>query len=280
MVASNEPRDICVVSPDTDVYTMLVDLVGNDRLPPRHSLTLMTKGKRQSVINIRDNVLRLGKQKSKALLGLHNFTGSDWGGKMVGISKDTWIKKFLDLDENSPVIKALAFLGEGDIPNTLSGDELPAVLKPLENFTCKGYSDTSTSPDTVPSLRWHLFRSKNFEGENLPPTRAALLPHIVRVNYICMRDKSYTVNCPNLPPIEDNCWKLVNGSYMPVMCLELPAPKAVMELTKCGCAKGCSSRCSCVRNSLPCIPLCKCFYINCDNPHAEHRMTENTEEDL
>ena len=210
VAASNEPRNICVVSPDTDVYTMLVDLVGNDRLPPRHSLTLMTKGKRQSVINIRDNVLRLGKQKSKALLGLHNFTGSDWGGKMVGISKDTWIKKFLNLDKNSPIIKALAFLGEGDIPNTLSEDELPAELKLIEDFTCKGYSDTPASPDTVPSLRWHLFRSKNFEGENLPPTRAALLPHIVRVNYICMRDKSYTVNCPNLPPIEDNCWKIVS----------------------------------------------------------------------
>ena len=42
----------------------------------------------------------------------------------------------------------------------------------------------------------------------LPPTRAALLPHIIRANYVTMRDKSYLTDYPELPPIEENGWNL------------------------------------------------------------------------
>ena len=41
------------------------------------------------------------------------------------------------------------------------------------------------------TMRWNPFRSNNLEGEMLPTIRAALLPHITRVNCIAMRDKWY-----------------------------------------------------------------------------------------
>ena len=85
----------------------------------------------------------------------------------------------------------------------------------------------------------------------LPPTRAALLPHILRVNYITMPDKSYKTFCLELPPIERNWWYSVDGQYVPVRCLALPAPQAVIELIKCGCKAGCKGRCSCFKNGLP-----------------------------
>ena len=54
--------------------------------------------------------------------------------------------------------------------------------------------------------------------------------------------------------------------YKPVKCLEDPAPKAVIELTKRGCKSGCvGSRCKCYRNKLPCTPLCKCYVTECAN---------------
>ena len=56
---------------------------------------------------------------------------------------------------------------------------------------------------------------------------------IKRTNYIAMRDKSYHVRHPALQQIEDNGWKMENGMFTPVRCLALPAPKAVIELTKC-----------------------------------------------
>ena len=95
-----------------------------------------------------------------------------------------------------------------------------------------------TGPITLPALRWELFRSKNLEGEMLPPTRGALLPHVMHANYIAMRDKSYSLNCPNLPPMEQNGWNLEDDCYLPVRCLTLLAPKAVLEMRKCGCKHG------------------------------------------
>ena len=119
---------------------------------------------------------------------------------------------------------------------------------------------SSTGRTTLPLLRWELFRSKNLEGEMLPPTRPALLRHIIHANYFTMQDKSYLKDCPELPPIEENGWNLLEcGCYIPVKYLALPAPKAVLELIKCGCKAGCKGRCNYSINSLPYTPLCNCY---------------------
>jgi len=83
---------------------------------------------------------------------------------------------------------------------------------------------------------------KEFGREMLPPTRGALLPHIIRANYIAMWDKSYSVACPNLPPIERNGWNMEDGVHVPIQCLTLPSPRAVLEMRKCGCKSGCNGR--------------------------------------
>ena len=46
-------------------------------------------------------------KKSEAVLGLHAFTGGDWGGKFSGVTKERWTQRFLELDEGSDVITAL-----------------------------------------------------------------------------------------------------------------------------------------------------------------------------
>ena len=70
-------------------------------------------------------------------------------------------------------------MGEGIIPSDLADDgKLPADSRPLERFVCQAYS--SNGPFTIPDLRWELFRTKNLEGEMLPPTISSLLPHIRR----------------------------------------------------------------------------------------------------
>ena len=45
-----------------------------------------------------------------------------------------------------------------------------------------------------------------------------------------MRDKSYTSNCPVLPHIDKNGGMVDGTVYKPVMCLEEPGIKAVIEL--------------------------------------------------
>ena len=119
------------------------------------------------------------------------------------------------------------------------------------------------------------------EGEMLPPTPGAFLPHLLRVNYISMRDKSYKEACPELPLITENGWIIEGNNILPVKCLELPAPKAVLELVKCGCKSGCGGRCSCSNNMLPCTPLCKCYGVECPNLRRDEvRESDDDEEFL
>ena len=143
----------------------------------------------------------------------------------------------MKMPDDSPVLESFRLMGEIDIPGELDNVELPSQVTALETFVCTVY--TSNGTKTLPELRWELFRTKNLDGEMLPPTRASLLPHIMRCNYISRRDKSYTEVRPVLPSIEQNGWNLEDGVYTPVMCLNLPAPK-------CGCQKlGCIGNCGC-----------------------------------
>ena len=264
---SEDPwREVFVWSPDTDVLNLLLHLASSGRLDSLTHLKMLTgKGSKFREIDIMKRVRALGPSKCQGLIGFHNFSGADWGGKFVGISKKTWVDAYFKLDEEDPAVHSFKDLGEGLVPEELVDGELPSLVKPLERFLCQVYG-SSTGPTSVRTLRWELWRSKNMEGEMLPPTRSALLPHIRRVNYVAMRDKSYHTNHPALPPIEENGWNVENGVFIPVMCLALPAPLAVIELVKCKCKTGCvMAACSCSKNNLPCTPLCKCYGAECAN---------------
>ena len=100
-------------------------------------------------------------------------------------------------------------------------------------------------PTTIPALRWELFRSRNLEAEKLPPTRATLMPHILRTNFVAMRDKSYKTSNPCLPPMEENGWIFLGEEHTPVKCLYKPAPVAVLQLIKCGCQASCKCKGQC-----------------------------------
>ena len=114
------------------------------------------------------------------------------------------IKAYMTLDDDHPAIDCFRELGESLIQNQLANGELPSQVKELEKFVCQVYC--KAGPATLPELRWKLFRSRNLEGGRLPPTRAALLPHITRANFMAMRDKSYTTSGPDLPPNKENGW--------------------------------------------------------------------------
>ena len=47
------------------------------------------KGAKYKTIDIANRVNAIGQAKSKGLIDLHHFTGADWGGKFVGVSKKT-----------------------------------------------------------------------------------------------------------------------------------------------------------------------------------------------
>ena len=72
----------------------------------------------------------IGFMKSKALAGLHAFTGCDTTGKFTGKGKLSWWKQFAKADDN--IIAAFLSLGSS---HQING----AVLDQLEMFTCNVY---------------------------------------------------------------------------------------------------------------------------------------------
>ena len=63
------------------------------------------------------------------------------------------------------------------------------------------------------------------------------------------------------------------------MCTLLPTPKAVIELTKCGCKKtACIGNCNCFKNTLSCTPMCKCNVEMCQNSSNNPHTTGSDEE--
>ena len=110
------------------------------------------------------------------------------GWEIRGEIKKSRVDSFLQLDENDQIVQTFCNLGEGPVPKTLINVQLPWQIRHLEQFVCMVYS--AKGPFTLPELRWELFRTRNLEGEMLPPTRGSLLPHIIHVNYVSLRDKS------------------------------------------------------------------------------------------
>ena len=92
----------------------------------------------------------------------------------MGISKKEWITEYMQLEDDDSIISCFQSLGDINIPSDLIDEELPSQvgLQTLEQFVCQTYC--TLGPFTLPALRWKLFRTKNLEGEMLPPT---VYPH-------------------------------------------------------------------------------------------------------
>ena len=262
-------QHIVVESLDTDVLILLMDLVACGHLGTLTSLEFHRgKGKKFRKIDVVERVNSIGVRRSRGLIGLHNFTGADWGGRFVGVSKKRWTLEYLKLDPDDPIIDAFIRLG----PDTLTASKLvhgklPEPVQPLERFVCLVYK-LNRGPYLLPQARWELFRTRNLESEMLPPTRGTLLPHIQHTSFVCSMNKAYVTTHPPEHPMEEHGWekKEESSQYTPVRCVQPPAPKAVLELIKCGCkSSGCSHNCSCRKNRLPCTPLCKCYDLGCTN---------------
>ena len=182
-------------------------------------------------IDVVQRVSSLGKNKSHGLIGFHNFTGSDYGGKFVGISKKSWCKFYFTLDDDDFILNSFDALGSLS-PHQCCLDangEFTDLVKPLETFTCLAYDPEG--PSTLPDSRFNLWNTKNCEAENLPPCRATLAPHIQRTNFVCMLYKSYHYTHPDLPDLLENGWTRdkKTEALLPDNCLNPPCSLDILR---------------------------------------------------
>ena len=112
-------------------------------------------------------------------------------------------KRYLELPSDSPIVEAFGHLG------SLSSEEctiqennmLHETIRPIETFV--SLVDKAEGSVTLPDFRWHLFKTKNLESENLPPTRATLLLHIQCSSYVCRIHKLHDTTHPILPALTE-----------------------------------------------------------------------------
>ena len=107
----------------------------------------------------------------------------------------------------------------------------------------------------------------------IPPTVGTFIPHIQGVTV--SRDGVYTSPHPSVPNLEDGGW---SEKGLPTKCLVPPAPRAVVELVKCGCKRQCKWNGLGANNGLACTHLCKCYAAK--HYHGDDHDEDMEEEDL
>ena len=137
---------------------------------PSHLKFITGKGRKYREIYIVKRVQVIRRRKCQGFIGLHNFSGADWGGKFVGISKKTLADAYMALDEDDPATECFQNHGTGLIPTELIYGELPPQLEGLERFVCHVYCLS----DPVPCQRCD---GKCFALETLKET--AYLLHVL-----------------------------------------------------------------------------------------------------
>ena len=123
----------------------------------------------------------------------------------------------------------------------------------LESFVRRGYIKGDKKVSSLAGLCWLLFSKYNTEVAKLPPTSAALKYRIFRSHFMALVLKRCNVSVQNLPHPAGFGWELENGSLVPIMTDDLPAPTGLIELVMCSCKTQCQTdRCSCRKNKLTC----------------------------
>ena len=104
-----------------------------------------------------------------------------------------------------------------------------------------------------------MFKYKgDFEVCSLPPTKDALMFHIHRAAFV----SGWLWGNSHIPKITTESpqrwgWNLINNIFVPQWTEKTSTLIFKKAFKKCGCRKICSKSCSCKKNNLQCLPICK-----------------------
>ena len=261
---------IRVVSDDTDVFLILcyhLHMLTN-KLPKDTQISMEAVSSGRSVISIND-VVKNHSEIIPNILGAHALTGCDTVSSFSGIGKVTVFKKI-------NVYTGKLSLGDLFTP-------IDDIIHSASKFTATLYGHSSES--SITDMHAAIFTRKLAGKRNVPPLLSSLPPTLAAFRPHCMRAHLQTAIWkaadkpapPDLNPLHHG-WQKCGYYLQPTYTEpEQPAgPDEVLNLVRCGCNTGCSTRfCTCAKNSIPCTLFCKCK-SQCQNPT---RATESDDED-
>ena len=205
----NPQSTLDVFSVDTDVFVLLL---GHFPLLPKSTTLLRKKGDR---ISIEESYRRLGPKRTEALIGWYAFKGTDNTGLFAGKGVLSHFNAFMQADEE--ILKAFTAFG-------LTQE----LYQHVSLIKWGGICVYSTRPQTsvrivLENLGGHYLHKKGKEGQQLPPTRATLVPHTSRAYSMALLWKLSKAPCPKIPSPTDYCWETIEGQLKPVFCVNAPA---------------------------------------------------------
>ncbi len=187
---------------------------------------------------------------SFALPMFHALTGCDTVSSFCGRGKKTAWNTWKVFPEATQAFEELQQV------NTNISESAMATV---ERFVVLLYDRTSDILN-VNDSRKHLFIQKARSLENLPPTQEALKQHTRRAIYQAYCWNRALLAQQELPNPADWGWKKENSTgWEPWWTTLSEASQACYELILCGCKKGCTRRCKCVKASLKCTVCGECY---------------------
>ena len=267
--ASQYHDRVVIQSPHTDV-AVLSDYFFSSMHCPELWFRTGTKDKLR-YLPIHTIANHLGPSMCAALPGFHALTGCDSTSAFSGIGKKKGFNLLKASDEHQ---QCLSLLGENLNLSSLCQASCEKLVCAL--YFKNGYS---TADDT----RYFLFRQKQKQNENLPPTSNSLGHHIERANFQAYIWKKSLCAIQNLPSPAGHGWELVSGILKPLLISKAPAPTAILELISCKCKKSAWRRndlCRCKANGLICTEACFCMADEqCENIQTQVYSTDDSDTD-
>ena len=124
-------------------------------------------GKDVRSIDVKNTYGSIGSKLSKALLGYHAFSGSDFTFKFNGKSKLTTWRNFNSSSDD--VLDAFSQLGSPD--SSILNETTAKLQIYVMNLYCE---KRPSSIKTIGELRWYMFTKRQLESEKHPPTESAI----------------------------------------------------------------------------------------------------------
>ena len=189
--ASVHHKSIIIRSEDTDVFVLAVSLSAQiaGRL-----FQHVGPWSESRVIDINRISEALGEKVSKALIGLHCFTGCDSVSAFKGKGK---AKPMKIMTENPEFQDLFCSIGQGW--------DLDSVdLQLVEKFVCRLYGKEQT--ESVNVARYEIFQAKFKTDTALPPNRDSLVCHTKRANYQAAIHRRSLLSKINAPSPTSSGW--------------------------------------------------------------------------
>ena len=197
----------------------------------------------------------LGRQKCKALLFFHAFTGSDTTSFFKGIGKKKAWEAWNVMPEMTPIFARLGSKGGN---SSISARD----FKYLQRFVCIMYR--KSSPHVKVNEARHAMFAEGIAIEHIPPTEGALMQKAKRALLQSIPWHYALDLCPPKPPAQNFGWKKVNGKWKPHWSDLSIVVDSIRNLISCGCKKRCTGNCKCIQFvGLECTPACACYHKGC-----------------